>query len=105
MIVYEQPRPYYCVYAHYLKGRLLYIGCGCPERARNLNPNVRNRLWRQAVKNRSDVSVVIFRRFCSFLNAERYERKKIEELLPPANILYNRKVFMREFLNRRSAKR
>ncbi len=99
-----KPRPYWCVYAHFLGERVIYVGCGGPKRPRQVSPSSRNRLWHRFIADSSKITVVVFRRFRSFLAAEHYERRKIRELKPPANIKDNPEVFGQMLRERRIEK-
>lgn len=72
------------VYAHRLKGLLIYVGCGRFYRMRSYWD--RNRHWMHVVGEKQ-IEIEVIRHFRSRAPALKYERRMISELLPLTNVV------------------
>lgn len=75
-----------CVYSHSVNGRLIYIGKGTSSRSHD--SKIRTPLWKSLVDESFDVEIL--RWFESNSEALRFERERIREFRPPANVTHVR---------------
>jgi hypothetical protein len=74
----------FCVYYHFINGKLIYIGCGRPARA--FDPIGRNPIWQKMVKRSGSMQVQIIKWFQHLRRAKKFEYEKIKDLQPVCNI-------------------
>lgn len=76
----------YCVYKHFIDGKLFYIGKGIASRAFDTNSTSRNEIWKNEVDYGLLLTVEIVEWFEDSKEALKLEAELINEYLPKANI-------------------